>query len=110
MYRLLLIFLIIGIFGWLIYGKQANRHDMKLVNQKTGFVLVEFHAAQTQIHDPFLSQEMEKRGITIPPFLRKSFQGAKRIRLGDRDFQKAFKEVYYELNLDHATYQWRMED
>jgi hypothetical protein len=107
MYRLFFILLVLGIIGWFAYENHFGKNEMKLINQKTGFVIVEFHNALTQINDPYLKKEMEIRGITVPPFLRKSFQGTNRVRLGDRDFQRAFKEIYYELNLDHEVYQWR---
>jgi len=106
-YRLFLILLMIGIGGWLVYEKSLTKGPMQLINLKTGFVLVEFEAAQTRIYDPFLKQEMEKRGVLIPPFLKKSFPGASHIRLGEREFKRAFIEIYYELHLNHEIYQWR---
>lgn len=80
---------------------------MQLINVKTGFVLVEYKGAKTLFHDRFLEQSMKKQGILIPPFKRDDFGGKTVVRLGDKDFQKAFKEIYYPLSMNPRTYQWQ---
>lgn len=106
MFRLLFILLILSVLIWVSYEKYNEPFKMKLVNQKTGFVIAELNPMQLQIYDPILKKEMQSRGILIPPFLRKSFQGKKRVRLLDPNFQKAFREIYYEFSLDHEVYIW----
>lgn len=79
---------------------------MKLVNTKTGFVLLElFQNGKTLFHDRFLEAEMKETGIFIPhPFL--SEYGKEVIFFGEELFEKAFVEVYYPLCIANALYQW----
>jgi hypothetical protein len=80
---------------------------MQLVNVKTGFVVVEYKGKKTLFHDRFLEQSMKKHGILIPPFKREDFAGKTVVRLSDKDFQKAFKEIYYPFSMSPQTYQWQ---
>lgn len=80
---------------------------MKLVNTKTGFVVVEFKQGKAEFHDRFLEAEMKETGILIPPALTHSFQDKEVIFLGDPLFEKAFVEVYYPLCIANAVYQWK---
>src|SRR5579863_10409366 len=45
----------------------AQGDSMKLVNTKTGFVVVEFERGLVHFHDRFLEAEMKETGILIPP-------------------------------------------
>ena len=80
---------------------------MKLVNTKTGFVVVEFQEGKAQFHDRFLEVEMKETGILIPPVLIQQFEGKEVIFLGEALFEKAFMEVYYPLCIANSLYQWQ---
>lgn len=80
---------------------------MQLINSKTGFLVAEYRGDETIFYDRFLEAEMRKRGVSIPPPLQSSFGGKSSIRLGDKDFQRAFKEVYCTLVLDPHKHQWK---
>lgn len=84
-----------------------NGEDMKLVNTKTGFVVVEFQDGKAQFHDRFLEAEMKETGILIPPALVSNYQDKEVIFLGDPLFEKAFIEVYYPLCIANVVYQWQ---
>lgn len=79
---------------------------VKLVNKKTGFVVVEFNDEKIQFNDRFLQAELTELGIDIPPAFRKSFNGKKKILIDDPLFQKAFIEVYYPLTIANSDYSW----
>lgn len=79
---------------------------MKLVNKKNNQSIVEFSEEKTVFHNKFLEQEMRTLGIPIPHGLRGVFQGKDFIYLGDADFQKAFREVYYLVSMNHDQFQW----
>ena len=85
----------------------SNGDDMKLVNTKTGFVVVEFKKGKVQFHDRFLEVEMKETGIFIPPSMTKLYEGKEMVLLGDPLFEKAFVEVYYPLCIANALYQWQ---
>lgn len=85
----------------------ANGEDMKLVNTKTGFVVVEFKEGKVEFHDRFLEAEMRETGILIPPIMSQGFSGKEVIFLGDALFEKAFVEVYYPLCIANNVYQWQ---
>lgn len=79
---------------------------MKLINTKTGFVVVEFKEGKAEFHDRFLEVEMKETGILIPPSFAKSYQDKEVIFFGDPLFEKAFIEIYYPLCIANAIYQW----
>lgn len=85
----------------------ANGEDMKLINTKTGFVVVEFKEGKAEFHDRFLEAEMKETGILIPPAMIGGFGGKEVIFLGDPLFEKAFIEVYYPLCIANVIYQWK---
>ncbi len=85
----------------------TNGESMKLVNTKTGFIVVEFKQGKVEFHDRFLEAEMKETGILIPPAMAKAFQGKEVIFLGDPLFEKAFIEVYYPFCIANAVYQWQ---
>jgi hypothetical protein len=102
---ILLIGAILGCL-WLMFAP-SKEELMQLVNVKTGFIVVEYKKDKTIFHDRFLEQEMKQRGIIIPPHLQKDFGNKPVVRLNDKEFQKAFKEIYYQLSLNHQTYHWK---
>jgi len=79
---------------------------MKLINKKTGFIVVEFQKGKVQFHDRFLEAEMKETGILIPPAMTDQFEGKEVIFLGEPLFEKAFLEVYYPLCIANSVYQW----
>ncbi len=85
----------------------SNGEDMKLINTKTGFVVVEFKKGKVEFHDRFLEAEMKETGILIPPAMFKSYGNKEVIFLGDALFEKAFVEVYYPLCIANTVYQWQ---
>ena len=85
----------------------TNGEPMKLVNMKTGFVVVEFKEGKAEFHDRFLQAEMEETGILIPPAFAHSFEGKEEIHLGDPLFERAFIEIYYPLCIANSVYQWQ---
>ncbi|PIS02850.1 MAG: hypothetical protein COT85_02120 [Chlamydiae bacterium CG10_big_fil_rev_8_21_14_0_10_42_34] len=85
----------------------TNGEQMKLVNTKTGFVVVEFTQGKAEFHDRFLEAEMKETGILIPPALASSYANREVIFLNDPLFEKAFIEVYYPLCIANCVYQWQ---
>ncbi len=85
----------------------ANGEAMKLVNTKTGFVVVEFKEGKVEFHDRFLEAEMKETGILIPPMMASQFENKEVIFFGDSLFEKAFVEVYYPLCIANTLYQWK---
>ena len=106
MYRSLLIVSLILVTVWLLFMDMRSER-LQLVNLESGFVVVEFVGDKTVIYDRFLSEEMQKSGIVIPHYLQSKFGGKKRVRLDQREFQRAFKEVYYEFCINHKAYRWQ---
>jgi len=84
-----------------------NGEPMKLVNTRTGYVVVEFQKGNVQFHDRFLEAEMKETGILIPPAYLDQFGGKEVIYFGDPLFEKAFLEVYYPLCIANSLYQWQ---
>ncbi|MBU6446779.1 MAG: hypothetical protein KGQ49_05210, partial [Verrucomicrobia bacterium] len=90
-----------------IIAPLANGEDMKLVNTKTGFVVVEFKQGKAEFHDPFLEAEMKEGGILVPPAMAQAFQNKEFIFPEDPLFEKAFTEIYYPLCIANPSYQWQ---
>lgn len=84
-----------------------NGEPMKLVNTKTGYIVVELIEGKANFHDRFLEAEMKEAGILIPPSMIDSFEGKEVVFLGDPLFEKAFIEVYYPLCIANDLYQWQ---
>jgi hypothetical protein len=82
----------------------ANGETVKLVNKKTGFVVVEFLEGKAIFHDRFLEPEMRESGIAIPHELKPEFENKDRVLLEDPLFEKAFKEIYYRFYIPHSIY------
>lgn len=79
----------------------------KLVHIKSQFTLVEFIGKDTLIHDRILEKEMTENGILIPPALRHLYQGKEAIRLGEEEFQRAFKDIFAIHIFDSTHYSWQ---
>ena len=68
---------------------------MKLIHVKSKFVVAEYQDWKTMIYDRVLEKEMGVRGVnSLPPVLRSEYGGKAVVRLIDKEFQKAFKELY----------------
>jgi hypothetical protein len=80
--------------------------SMKLINTKTGFVVVEFESGLVHFHDRFLEAEMKETGILIPSSHQADYGGKETIFLGDPEFEKAFKNIYYPLCIANVLYRW----
>lgn len=79
---------------------------MKLIHLKSKFAVVEYRGSKTLIYDRVLEKEMTLRGIAIPPPLQNTYGGKSTIRCHDKEFQKAFKELYCTRAFDPRNYQW----
>lgn len=84
-----------------------NGESMKLVNTKTGYIVVEFQKGKAVFNDRFLEAEMKETGILIPAHMIDNFEGKEVIFLNDPLFEKAFIEVYYPLCIANSLYQWQ---
>ncbi len=102
MKRFLALFIILSII-FLYFHKDTT---MKLVNTKSGFVVVEYQGDKIIFHDRMLEKEMQVRGIVIPPALRCEYGGKSSVRLNEKEFQKAFKEVYCKQAFSPQSYEW----
>lgn len=80
---------------------------MKLINTKTGYIVVEFENGKAQFHDRFLEAEMKETGIFIPASMTPDFEGKEVVYLGEPFFERAFVEVYYPLCIANSLYQWQ---
>lgn len=80
---------------------------MKLVNIKTGFVVVEFKQGKVEFFDRFLEEELQDRGILIPSSMANQFDGMRVVFPSDSLFEKAFVEVYFPLSIANSNYQWQ---
>lgn len=79
---------------------------MRLVNSKSRQTLVDFTTTGAVFYSKYLEEEMRRCGIPIPPGLRARFGGKDFIYLGDPDFQKAFREVFYLTAFDPGLFIW----
>jgi hypothetical protein len=79
---------------------------MKLIHRTSGFVVAEYREDQTIIHDRMLAQEMSVGGVAIPPPLKGQFNGKKNVLLGEKEFQRAFKQLYFPQVFNLKNYFW----
>jgi hypothetical protein len=79
----------------------------KLVHVKSNFTVVEFIGEDTIIHDAILAKEMLERGVLIPPALQGLYHGKEAIRLGEEEFQRAFKEIFCVNIFSSSNYVWQ---
>lgn len=79
---------------------------MKLINLRLKFVVADYQGEKTLIHDRILLKEMTFRGVMIPPALRGEYGGKSVVRIGDKEFQKAFKEFYFPQVFNPNNYSW----
>lgn len=79
---------------------------MKFINVKSGFVVVEYKGEKTIVHDRVLEKEMQIRGVMIPSALRSEYGGKATVRLNEKEFQKAFKELYSVQVFNPKKYHW----
>jgi hypothetical protein len=89
-----------------LFAAQQEENLMKLVNTRTGFVIVEFKGGAPLFHDRFLEAEMKERGIAIPVSRKSEFNGKDTIYIDDPLFQRAFAEIYVPLTIASSNYQW----
>jgi len=100
-----LVFFSVGI-GLHLSSLQAD----ELINKQNGFIAAELHEDEAIIHDRFLEDDLERRGIEIPETLRDQYDGRTTVFMNDDLFQKAFREVYYEMKLNHEVFALRSEE
>lgn len=79
---------------------------MKFIHVKSGFVVAEYSGEKTQISDRILEKEMTMRGIMIPPALQSEYGGKASVRLHEKEFQKAFKNLYSPQAFNSQAYHW----
>ncbi len=79
---------------------------MKLIDSKTKQPLVNFHKKTVTFYNKYLEQEMQIMGIPVPHGLRGLFGGKDIIFLGDPEFEKAFREIYYLTSVDPSRFHW----
>lgn len=84
-----------------------QQKTQKLIHVKSNVTLVEFIGEDTVFHDHILEKEMTERGVLIPPALRGLYNGKEAIRLGEEEFQRAFKEVFSINIFDSSNYAWK---
>jgi hypothetical protein len=101
-------FIILSILGMVLIHFQPSHEEqkMKLIHVKSGFVVAEYKGEKTIIHDRILEKEMSIRGVMIPPALRSEYSGKGAVRLSDKEFQKAFKELYFATAFNPKNYHW----
>jgi hypothetical protein len=101
-------FIVLSIFGmvFLYYYPFYEEHKMKLINITSKFVIAEYNGGKTIIHDRLLRKEMMIRGVVIPPALRLEYGGKAVVRLNEKEFQKAFKELYSNQAFNSKNYRW----
>lgn len=81
---------------------------MRLVHKESQKIIVEFRGLETIFYNKFLEQEMRNMGILIPHGLRGVY-GKDCIKLGDEQFQKAFKEIYYLSFMSPGQFVWEKQ-
>lgn len=77
-----------------------------LIHRKTGFVVAEYRGEKTIIYDRVLEKEMALRGVVIPLLLREEYGGKTSVRSHEKEFQKAFKELYFHQVFNPLNYLW----
>lgn len=92
-----------------IIATTLSGEPMKLVNTKTGHVLIEFQDNAVQFHSPFLEKTLRNEGVLIPPAMRSEFDGKEVVFVEDPLFQKAFREIYWPFYMQQAnsSYEWQ---
>ena len=86
-----------------------NPEIMRLIDTKTGYVIIEFEENHVRFLNWFLEKELTNEGIFVPPFLSEEFEGKKAIFPNDPLFEKAFVEIYCRFSLTDPSYQWVKE-
>ena len=79
---------------------------MKLVHLQSGFIVAQFRGENTAIYDRVLEKVMAIRGVPIPTALRTEYGGKSVVRLHEKEFQKAFKELYFSQSFNPQNYHW----
>ncbi len=90
-----------------LFAIQQEDISMKLVNNRNGFVIVEFKNGTPLFHDRFLEAEMKESGVAIPNNRINEFIGKITIFPDDPQFQQAFTEIYVPLTIASSNYQWQ---
>jgi hypothetical protein len=71
---------------------------MKLIHIQTG---------QDLFDDPIFQKTMSEFGVIIPKDLRPQFNHKPRVYWDDPEFISAFKEFYFNREMDPKLYEWR---
>lgn len=79
---------------------------MRLVNLQSNKPIVEFRGDEVVFHNKFLEKEMRLLGIPIPNGLRGDFEGQDTVYLESKNFQRAFKEIYYPVAMGSHLFRW----
>ncbi|MEI6805738.1 MAG: hypothetical protein WCK49_04440 [Myxococcaceae bacterium] len=69
--------------------------------------LIHIQTQQDLFADPIFQKAMTDFGIIVPTALQSEFSGKKRVYLDDPEFLKAFKEFYFNQEMDPNLYEWR---
>lgn len=81
---------------------------MRLINTNTGFEIFVIHDKDhsVEINEPQLKNYFLYQGIQIPAMMQEMFEGRERVKLGEKNFSTALKEIYWRFNMDNAIYKW----
>ena len=82
---------------------------MQLIHLPSNRIWIEFTEEETLIHDPFFKRVFKEEGILIPVAMRDEFNGQSEVFLDDPDFQKAFKMIYYPMNLNPKLFELKID-
>lgn len=80
---------------------------MRLINVKKGVELFVINDDQSvEIKEPTLKKYFQNTGVHIPSALKGSFDDQDFVKLGEKKFASALRQVYWRLNMDNEVYKW----
>ena len=78
---------------------------LKNTNINYRIATIDEDAEKIEIHSPDLQKLMKTNGIDIPAFLQAAYDNQKTVRLGEKNFIRAFRQIYCQ-NMDPEVYKW----
>jgi hypothetical protein len=79
---------------------------LKNTNINYKIATIDEDAEKIKIHHSDLKKLMKTNGIDIPAFLQAAYDNQKTVRLGEKNFIRAFKQIYWQNNMDPEVYKW----
>lgn len=77
---------------------------MKIINKRDNTEFMHIKDGKPYFTNQYVGMAFAQQGIFIPSGMRDEYGGKDMVRLNDVEFEKAFRELYYGVEMEHDVF------